>query len=96
MCYYQDPFLNFSADTSRRAHQSAGRDSLLFQPDSVSVGAKSEDSLMLVLALGLGLGLTTVLLGSVARRRGSRRADLGAMSDQWIAAYNASPHSSSV
>jgi len=55
-----------------------------------------EDSLMLVLALGLGLGLTTVLLGSVARRRGSRGADLGAMSDQWIAAYNASPHSSSV
>jgi hypothetical protein len=51
---------------------------------------------MLVLALGLGLGLTTVLLGSMARRRGSRAADLGAMSDQWLAAYNASPHSSSV
>jgi hypothetical protein len=51
---------------------------------------------MLVIALGLGLGLTMVLLGSVARRRGSRGADLGAMSDQWIAAYNASPHSSSV
>ena len=46
--------------------------------------------------LALGLGLTAVLLGSMARRRGSRGADLGAMSDQWIAAYNASPHSSSV
>ena len=51
---------------------------------------------MLVLALGLGLGLTTVLLGTMARRRGSRGADLGAMSNQWVAAYNASPQSSSV
>ena len=51
---------------------------------------------MLVLAFGLGLGLTMVLLGSMARRRGSRTADLGAMSDQWVAAYNASAHSSSI
>lgn len=51
---------------------------------------------MLVLALGLGLGLTTVLVASVARRRASRGADLGEMSHQWVAAYNASPQSSSV
>lgn len=50
---------------------------------------------MVVLALGLGLGLTTILLGSLARRRGSRAADLGAMSDQWVASYNTSTHSSS-
>jgi len=49
---------------------------------------------MLVLALGLGLALTMALLGTMARRRGSRAADLGAMSDQWLAAYNTSPHSS--
>lgn len=50
---------------------------------------------MLVLALGLGLGLTMVLLGSMARRRGSRARDLGAMSDQWVASYNTSARSSS-
>ena len=49
-----------------------------------------------MLVLALGLGLTLVLLGSMARWRGSRTADLGAMSDQWIASYNTSPHSSSV
>ena len=48
-----------------------------------------------MLALVLGLGLTTVLLGSIARRRGMRAADLGAIRDQWVAAYNASSQSSS-
>jgi len=48
-----------------------------------------------MLALALGLGLTSVLLASIARRRGTRAGDLGAMSDQWVAAYNASPQSSS-
>ena len=49
-----------------------------------------------MLVLALGLGLTAVLLGTLARSRGSSVRDLGAMSDQWIAAYNNSPHSSSV
>ena len=49
-----------------------------------------------MLVLALGLGLTMVLLGSMARWRGARAADLGGMSDQWIAAYNTSPHSSSL
>ena len=49
-----------------------------------------------MLVLALGLGLTAVLLSSMARWRGSRSADLGAMSDRWVAAYNTSPHSSSV
>ena len=48
-----------------------------------------------MLVLALGLGLTTILLGSLARRRGTRSRDLGAMSDQWVAAYNASARSSS-
>ena len=48
-----------------------------------------------MLALALGLGLTTLLLGSLARRRGTRAADLGAMSDQWVASYNASSQPSS-
>ena len=67
----------------------------LFQPGLVFDWCGSEDSLMLVLALGLGLGLTMVLLGSMARRRGSRARDLGAMSDQWVASYNTSLRSSS-
>ena len=48
-----------------------------------------------MLALALGLGLTSVLLASIARRRGMRTADLGAMSDHWVASYNASSQSSS-
>ena len=67
--------------------------SLPFQPGLSSIWCGSEDPLML--ALALGLGLTTILLGSLARRRGTRSRDLGAMSDQWVAAYNASARSSS-
>ena len=48
-----------------------------------------------MLALALGLGLTTILVATIARRRGTRTADLGAMSDHWVAAYNASLQSSS-
>ena len=47
-----------------------------------------------MLVLALGLGLTVVLLGSLARTPRSR-ADLGVMSDQWVAAYNTSRQSSS-
>ena len=47
-----------------------------------------------MLVLALGLGLTAVLLVSLARTPRSR-ADLGIMSDQWVAAYNISRPSSS-
>ncbi|HEU4936589.1 MAG TPA: hypothetical protein VFT39_09055 [Vicinamibacterales bacterium] len=48
-----------------------------------------------MLVLALGLGLTAVLLSSLARRPGSL-ADLGTMSDQWVAAYTSRPSSSEV
>jgi hypothetical protein len=53
---------------------------------------------MLLLALGLALGLvlTALLVMKVAHRSGGRTPDLGSMSDQWIAAYNASRHAPSL
>jgi hypothetical protein len=48
-----------------------------------------------MLVLALGLGLTAVLVVNLARWRDSRPPDLGAMSNQWVAAYNSSPHASS-
>lgn len=52
---------------------------------------------MLLLALGITLGLllTAVVVAKVAAGSGGRTPDLGSMSDQWIAAYNASRHAPS-
>ena len=53
---------------------------------------------MLLLALGVatGLVLTAVLIGRVASGSGGRTPDLGSMSDQWLASYNASRHAPSM
>lgn len=53
---------------------------------------------MLLLALGVALGLvlTAVVIAKVSSGSGGRTPDLGWMSDQWIAAYNASRQSSSM
>jgi hypothetical protein len=52
---------------------------------------------MLLLALGVGLGLvlTTVVVVKIGYGSGVHTPDLGFMSNQWIAAYNASRQSSS-
>ena len=47
-----------------------------------------------MLVLPLGLALTALLLRSVVRWRHSHAPDLGAMSDRWVAAYNASSRAS--
>lgn len=54
------------------------------------------ETLMVVVALGLGLVLTAVLLAKAGYRDGFQAADLGCMSHQWVAAYNASQPSSSI
>ena len=53
---------------------------------------------MLLLALGVGAGLvlTTVVLVRMGYGSGVQTPDLGSMSNQWIAAYNASRQSSSM
>ncbi len=43
-----------------------------------------------MLILALGLGLTTVWLVKVGYRHGAIGAQLGSMSQSWVAAYNAS------
>jgi len=47
---------------------------------------------MLLLALGVAIGLvlTAVVVAKVASASGGSTPDLGSMSDQWIASYNAS------
>ncbi len=53
---------------------------------------------MLLLALGVAIGLvlTAVVVAKVASGSGGRTPDLGWMSDQWLAAYNASRHAPSL
>lgn len=48
-----------------------------------------------MLILTLGLVLTSILLAQVGYWSRMRAADLGSMSHQWTAAYNASQPSSS-
>jgi hypothetical protein len=48
-----------------------------------------------MLILTLGLVLTAILLAQVGYWSSVRTADLGSMSHQWTAAYNASQPSSS-
>ena len=53
---------------------------------------------MLLLALGVatGLVLTAVVIAKVASGGGASTPDLGSMSDQWLASYNASRHAPSL
>jgi hypothetical protein len=53
---------------------------------------------MLLLALGVatGLVLTGVVIAKVASAGGASTPDLGSMSDQWLASYNASRHAPSL
>jgi hypothetical protein len=53
---------------------------------------------MLLLALGVatGLVLTAFLVAKVASGSGGSTTDLGSMSDQWLASYNASRHAPSI
>jgi hypothetical protein len=53
---------------------------------------------MLLLALGVatGLLLTAVVVAKVASASGASAPDLGSMSDQWLASYNASRHAPSL
>jgi hypothetical protein len=53
---------------------------------------------MFLLALGVatGLVLTAVLIARVTSGSGGGTPDLGSMSDQWLASYNASRHAPSV
>jgi hypothetical protein len=48
-----------------------------------------------MLVLALTLGLTALLLRNAVRWRNSRTPYLGAVSDQWIAAFNTSSRASS-
>jgi hypothetical protein len=48
-----------------------------------------------MLIFALGLGLTAVLLAQVGYWGRMRAAELGSMSQQWMAAHNASQPSSS-
>ncbi len=49
-----------------------------------------------MIVLAFGLALTAALLASVRFRGGFRGADLGSMSEHWVAAYNASQPASSL
>jgi len=44
----------------------------------------------------LGLVLTTILVAKVGHWTRLNAADLGSMSDQWVAAHQASQHASSM
>jgi hypothetical protein len=49
-----------------------------------------------MLVFALGLGLTVVLLAKVSQWQRSHAAELGSMSHQWVAAFHASAHASSI
>ena len=49
-----------------------------------------------MLIVSLGLVLTTVLLVKLGAWNARHAAELGWMSDQWVAAYQASRHASSI